>query len=102
MDSKYATLPWRAIISTAPGIVPLAMSSLSQAVIRSSRSAERPTSAGFAVGRLCAATPAASASRKPNDTSSDLIARILSSPCSLFGPRAAVRNSVTRAQSWVG
>ena len=54
MDSKYATLPWRAIISTAPGMVPLAMSSLSHCVIRSSRSAERPTSAGLASGRSCA------------------------------------------------
>src|SRR4051794_35314373 len=80
-DSKYATLPLRTIIVTAPGIVPLVISPLSHCVMRSSRSAERPTSAGFAVGRFCAASVARDAKTRTNERARAFTARIVFLPC---------------------
>src|SRR5712691_8061255 len=57
--SKYATLPCRATSSTAPGIIPFSTPARSVAVMRSSRSVDRPTCSGLARGRLWAAAPAA-------------------------------------------
>src|SRR4051812_48233667 len=80
-DSKYATLPLRTIIVTAPGIVPLVISPLSHCVMRSSRSAERPTSAGFAIGRFCAASVARDAKTRTNERARAFTARIVFLPC---------------------
>src|SRR6266581_7690985 len=58
--SKYATLPWRAISSTAPGILFCSISLPSHFVTRSSRSDDSPTVSGLTRGKSwAAATPGA-------------------------------------------
>src|ERR1043165_6469817 len=64
----------------APGIVPFATSAFIHCVMRSSRSADKPTSAGFAAGRFCAVAAAASANTRTNDRAKALTARILVPP----------------------
>src|SRR5215213_4245156 len=52
--SNSAILPWRATRSTAPGIVPFSESARSICVMRFSRSDDRPTCAGSALGNSSA------------------------------------------------
>src|SRR5215813_14149733 len=57
--SKKAILPWRATRTTAPGMIFLSMSALSESVMRWRRSDERPTCSGLAGARLWAPTAVA-------------------------------------------
>src|ERR1041384_1777761 len=68
----------------APGMVPFVTSAFIHWVMRSSRSADKPTSAGLAVGRFCAATVAASARTRTNERDRVLGARMSPSHLGCF------------------
>src|SRR5271168_2055858 len=63
-DLNHATLPWRTTSVTAPATRLSSMLRCTVALMRSSRSDERPTASGLAVGRSCATAAAKDARMK--------------------------------------